>query len=144
MIRALWLFDPFGTRILRWVNSTYGKRGRFDGLEDGFLSGPLSKAIRDFIAQANAGKQDFKTLRFESHQLIFYFRKGFLVIAEVDSPESFEPAIPLLSKTLENAIVEDPLSFSVLLCNYDMPGKNRLIKQLSAFLKSQEVEVKAN
>jgi len=138
LIRALWLFDPFGTRILSWVHSAHDKRGEFDSIENGFLSGPLSKAIRDFIREANMGEKKSETLRFERHLLILYFQKGFLMIAEVDSAESFELAIPSLSKTLDDAIAEDRLSFSQLLSHYDMPGRNRLTKQLSTLLQSQK------
>lgn len=138
LIRALWLFDPFGTRILSWVHGVYGKRGELDGIENGFLSGPLSKRIRGFIRAANMGKKKSETLRFEGHLLNLCFQKGFLMIGEADSAESFDLAIPSLSKTLDNVIAEDRLSFSQLLSHYDMPGKNRLIKQFCTLLQSQK------
>ena len=138
MIRALWLFGPFGTRILSWVHSAHGSREEFDELEDGFLSGSLSKMIRDFLAKANMGEKELETLRFGGHLLILYVQEGFLIIAEVDSEGSFELVVPSLSKTLHDALVEDPLSFSQLLSDYDMPGRNRLTKQLSTLLQSQE------
>jgi len=141
LIRALWLFDPFGTRILRWVYSTYWKRGRTDKVEDGFFTGPLSRAIGDFIKKSNMGEKKSETLRFEGRLLTLYAQRGFLMIAEVDSKEDFELVIPSLSKTLDDAVVEDPLSFSELLSVYDMPGKARLTKQLSTLLRSQEAEI---
>jgi hypothetical protein len=144
LIRALWLFDPFGTRILHWVHTAYEKGEQLEKLEDGFLYGPLSNAIRDFVNQANKGEKKSENLRFKGHRLILCFEKGFLVIAEADSPKSFEAALPPVLQTLDNAIVRDPLSFCELLANYDMPGKNRLTKKLSTLLQSQAADAEDN
>jgi hypothetical protein len=138
LIRALWLFDPFGARVLRWVHDTYWKADRLQMVEDGFLSDPMAKAIRDFTRQVNLGEKSSETLSFGGRPLTLYAHKGFLMIAEADSKENLDPAIPSLSKALDDAIAEDPLSFSQLLSGYDMPGKKGLVKRLSTLLQSQQ------
>lgn len=136
LIRALCIFDRFNKRVFQWSKANSLDKDCLEGFEKGLASGPLSRTVQQMVREASLGAERTRSIEYEGHDLILYYYGWFLIVADADSMEEFDKVIPLLISGIKDAVNKDPLSFSELLSENNMPGKSKLARYLEKVLES--------
>jgi hypothetical protein len=82
------------------------------------------------------GAERTRTIEYQGHDLILYYYGWFLIVANADPQEEFDKVIPRLISGIKDAVSKDPLSFSELLSENNMPEKSKLARYLEKVLES--------
>jgi hypothetical protein len=135
-IRSICIFDPSNKPVFQWRKGKSIDKGWSERFEKALASGPLSKTIQQLTKEVNLDAEKTRVVEYEGHSLSLYLHGWFLIVADSDSKEEFDKVIPLLLAGINDVISEDPLSFSGLLSDDDMPGRKRLAAHLAKVLGS--------
>jgi hypothetical protein len=136
LIRALSIYDRFNKPVFRWRRADVAQRDCTGSLEKDLASGPLSVTVKQLVREASLGGERMQCVEHGGRDLILYIYGWFLIIADADSVEEFNKVLPLLVSGIKDAVSKDPLSFSELLSENKMPGKNKLAEYLEKILQS--------
>jgi hypothetical protein len=135
-IRSLCIFDPSNRPVFQWRKGKSIDKDWSERFEKALASGPLSKTIQQLIKEVNLDTEKTRVVEFEGRNLSLHLHGWFLIVADSDSKEEFDKVIPQLLAAINDAISEDPLSFSGLLSHNDMPGRSKLAAHLAKVLGS--------
>ena len=141
MIRAFCLVDSSNRCILHWTGHANGSGDWFETLRKHLSIGQLPKVIKDFVRAANLGDERARLVELDGRQLTLQTHKGFLIVADASSEGNYRKTMPMLLAQVDRVVADDPLSLSELLSDIDMPGRSRLINQISTILQHQERDV---
>jgi hypothetical protein len=137
MIRAMWLFGPFNKCIFYWTDATDRGRVPQGTVEKEFLGELLSGSMRNLRRETEIEESLTQRAQFQGLALTFCIHKGFLMVIDAESDLDLQAIQTRLKRSISDAMNEEPLAFSELLSNYDLPAKIKLRTRLEGILESQ-------